>query len=410
MPRILISGYYGFNNAGDDIVLDGIITALRQAYAIGLASPSTNNSKLDPDHLRPGESDLKESGLQESALKESGLELAVLSNQPQITAELFGIEAYDRWSIPTIKEQLQQADLLIMGGGSLLQDVTSPRSVIYYLGIAWLALRQKKPIVFYAQGIGPINRRLSKILMKYLVNKVDIITVRDHKSLKELQTIGIHAPQMYLTADPALALEADKIDRSRGRELFTKYNIDTDQPIFGISVRVWKRETAYQETVARIADHMIESGWQVVFIAMHNPMDLATSQDVISLMDHGLEATVIDQAGLNFQDVTSMIANLDYMLGMRLHALILAGIVGLPFTALSYDPKINRFVESLGYPKPQHVENLDYEALLADIQAKQAQLEAESAYLLQQIAKVRPPAKETAQLALDLLNNRTNKK
>ncbi len=369
MPRILISGYYGFNNTGDDTVLDGIITALQQQY---------NGT--------------------------TPLELAVLSNQPGVTAKLFKIEAYNRWSIKEIYRQLKRSDLLIMGGGSLLQDVTSPRSVIYYLGIAWLAKRMGKPVVFYAQGIGPITQSISKYLMKQIANKVDIITVRDYRSLLELQNMGIHQPLMYLTADPALAMDPEQVDFSTGQTIFAKYGIAETDLIFGISIRIWRNERAYLNTVAEIADAMHEKGWKVVFIPMHHPMDIAPSQEIINKMKHRKSAILIDEKNIHFREVISMIGNVDFMLGMRLHAVILAGILGIPFTAISYDPKIDRFVESIGYSQPQHVESLTYEQLQKDIDDKISNLDGQRIYLKDQIQQVKPVAQESARLALNILN------
>lgn len=371
MPRILISGYYGFNNTGDDTVLDGIITALQQTYN-----------------------------------GDQPLELAVLSNQPKVTAELFHIEAYNRWSIKEIYEQLKKSHLLVMGGGSLLQDVTSPRSVMYYLGIAWLAKRLGKPVIFYAQGIGPIHHTLSKHLMKRIANKIDIITVRDYRSLLELQNMGIHNPPMYLTADPALAMNPAQIDFTIGQQIFAKYGLKTTDKIFGISIRIWRNERAYLKTVAKIADFIYEKGWKIVFIPMHHPMDIAPSQEIISRMRHREHAVLIDEKNTNFREVISMISNVDFMLGMRLHAVILAGILSIPFTAISYDPKIDRFVESLQYPAPLHVESLDYDLLLADIEEKIANLEDHRNYLREKIAQVKPTAQTSARLAIEILNKR----
>ncbi|OEH86711.1 polysaccharide pyruvyl transferase CsaB [Desulfuribacillus stibiiarsenatis] len=371
MPRILISGYYGFNNTGDDTVLDGIITALQQGYS-----------------------------------EESSLELAVLSNQPELTAKLFGIQAYNRWSLSEIYEQLKKSDLLIMGGGSLLQDVTSPRSVIYYLGIAWLAKKMGKPIVFYAQGIGPITHSVSKHLMKHVANKVDIITVRDYKSLLELQGMGIHNPPMYLTTDPALAINPSHIDLTIGKRIFEKYGLHSTERIAGISIRVWRKERAYLDSLAAAADSLVTQGWKVVFIPMHHPMDIAPSQEIIRKMKHYQDAILIDEKNMNFRDVVSMIGNVQYMIGMRLHALILAGILGIPFTALSYDPKIDRFVESVGYPMPDHVETITTEKLLDDVSSKINHLEAQRNFLVEQVQKLKPSAQESARLALNILRDK----
>src|SRR5690625_4230984 len=153
MSKILISGYYGFDNAGDDSVLYGIISSLQK--------------------------------------RDDALTFSVLSNRPEETERAFGVKAYNRWNITEVIRQLKKHDLLLMGGGSLLQDATSPRSVLYYLGIVLAAKWYRKPVVFYAQGIGPISKKISKWLIRRIVNKVDVITVRDDQSGQDLKELGV---------------------------------------------------------------------------------------------------------------------------------------------------------------------------------------------------------------------------
>ncbi len=263
MSRILISGYYGFNNAGDDVVLYGIISSLKR--------------------------------------EQPNISLAVLSNQPDRTAELFGIEAYNRWSFGTIVRELSRSDMLVMGGGTLMQDVTSPRSVLYYLGIVTIAKLLGKPVVFYAQGFGPILKSLSRTMIKRVVNHVNIITVRDYESGEDFKACGVKKAPIYITADPALTISPDDIADQRGNELLHGMFDDPSKPLVAISVRDWKQEQQFKQKIARAADSFIMRGWNVLFLPMHVPSDLAPSQEIMDQMSQP-GARLLD-APVTFHDI-----------------------------------------------------------------------------------------------------------
>jgi polysaccharide pyruvyl transferase CsaB len=246
MSRILISGYYGFNNAGDDVVLYGIISSLRR--------------------------------------EQPHISLSVLSNQPDRTAALFGIPAYNRWRLSTIVRELKRCDLLVMGGGTLMQDVTSPRSVLYYLGIVSIAKLLGKPVVFYAQGFGPILKSFSRRLIKQVVNRVDVITVRDYESGEDFKACGVTKAPVYVTADPALTIHPDDISDTRGQELLAELFPDLSRPTVAISVRNWKQEERFKQSIAQAADFFVDKGWNVLFLPMHYPSDVAPSKEIIALM------------------------------------------------------------------------------------------------------------------------------
>lgn len=116
--RVVISGYYGFDNMGDEMVLAGILAGLR---------------RLDP-----------------------GVRVTVLSAHPAATAREHGVDAVSRTHLPSILAALARADLLISGGGSLLQDVTGPFNIPYYVGVMELARLRGVPVMMMAQGIGPV--------------------------------------------------------------------------------------------------------------------------------------------------------------------------------------------------------------------------------------------------------------
>ncbi|WCK53717.1 polysaccharide pyruvyl transferase CsaB [Aneurinibacillus sp. Ricciae_BoGa-3] len=363
MARILISGYYGFENAGDDTVLYGIISSLTR-------------------HI-------------------PGVQLAVLSNTPDETRKLFGIPAFNRWSLRAIISQLRNSDLLVMGGGSLLQDATSPRSVIYYLGIVGLAKLLGKPVIFYAQGIGPITRFISKQIIRLIVNRVDTITVRDEQSGEDLKSFGVKKVPIYVTADPAVTIPPDQVDISFGRDLIKQYRPNLKKPVMAISVRPWKNEQLYKEEIAKFADEAIRRGWEVFFLPMQHSADLAPSIDIKELMDE--KDAVILEEKMNFKQIFSFLGACQFVLGMRLHSIILAAVMNIPFAAVSYDPKLDRFVQRLGMKSAGHIKDLQADALLANVEPLMNDLEGTRSLLAARIGTLVQEAEKSSLLAVELL-------
>jgi polysaccharide pyruvyl transferase CsaB len=361
MSRILISGYYGFNNAGDDVVLYGIISSLRR--------------------------------------EQPNISLAVLSNQPERTEALFGIPAYNRWSPTTIVRQLRRSDLLVMGGGTLMQDVTSPRSVLYYLGIVTIAKLLGKPVVFYAQGFGPVLKPFSRKLIKQVVNRVDVITVRDYESGEDFKACGVTKAPLYVTADPALTISPDDVSDERGRALLGGLFTDLTRPLVAISVRDWKQEQAFKQVIAEAADYFVEQGWNVLFLPMHYPSDLAPSEQIMALMKRS-GAKLLDQP-VTFHEIMSVLKQCDYVVGMRLHSLILACMLKIPFIGISYDPKIDRFVERAGMPCAGHITRLG--SLLDLLKQRLANLDEERRIIAERSRLLAREAARSSELVLQAL-------
>ncbi|MGE5702267.1 MAG: polysaccharide pyruvyl transferase CsaB [Clostridia bacterium] len=363
MPRILISGYYGFNNAGDDVVLYGIISSLRQ--------------------------------------EQPHIELSVLSNQPERSAQLFGIPAYNRWSPSTIVRELKRCDLLVMGGGTLMQDVTSPRSVLYYLGIVTMAKLLGKPVVFYAQGFGPILTSLSRNLIKHVVNRVDVITVRDYESGEDFKACGITKAPLYVTADPALTIHPDDIPTEPGMALLSSLFTDLSRPLVAFSARNWKQEENFKQAVADAADTFVSKGWNVLFLPMHYPSDIAPSKEIISMMK--VPGAKLLEEPVTFHEIMSVLKLSRYVIGMRLHSLILACMLKIPFIGISYDPKIDRFVERAGMPSAGHIRDLDSQELIRLIEERLNNLEEEQRCISERSAILAKEAMRSSQLVLQAL-------
>ncbi|MGI6492385.1 MAG: polysaccharide pyruvyl transferase CsaB [Pelotomaculum sp.] len=361
MPRVVISGYYGFHNIGDEAMLHAMLQALREAVP--------------------------------------GLEAAVLSRDPAYTARQFGVESIPRDDLGQIVRALRKAELFISGGGGLLQDVTGPKSVVYYLGLVALARLLGKPVFFYAQGFGPVNTPLGKKLVKLIANRVDAITVRDPDSRAELVALGVNRPPIEVTADPVLGLDPGLVDLARGRTILAGLGLG-DAPVAGISVRPWKNAGDYLGVLARVADDLVAAGWQVLLVPMHQPVDLVCCREVAARMK--ARAFIFEEPA-DYMDILSLTAGLDLAIGMRLHFLIFSSLFGVPPVGITYDPKVNRFLQSLGLPPGLKVEDLDYQALSARLQDILDRREQVKAQLKERLAPLQKEAQKNAALAAELL-------
>lgn len=365
MTNILISGYYGFDNAGDDAVLYGIITSLK---------------RLNPT-----------------------VHIHILSNQPEKTSALFQLPAFDRWSLTSIFKQIRWADLVILGGGTLLQDRTSPRSPLYYLGITWLAKLLGKKVFYYGQGFGPIIHSSSKWFIRHIVNRVDAITVRDQASADEMRNYGVTKAPISVTADPALTIDPEEANKDEARNVLIRHNIDPNRHIAYVAIRSWKDEQKFKGELAKALDDLSSQGWQIVFLPMQYPNDIEPSIDTIQQMKQ--PAFLIDEP-LNFKQILNLISVGDLMIGMRLHAIILAAIVNVPFVSFSYDPKIDRFVESLGKKSCGSIEKIESEDLIKNISQVIQNIDEEIYELKKHIQPIIQKASLPATWVFELLQNK----
>lgn len=362
--KIVLSGYYGFNNLGDEAVLYSILRTLR-------------TSKPD-------------------------LKITVLSGDPAQTKKLYNVEAVNRWKLQEVFKALRQCDLLISGGGSLLQDVTSSTSLVYYLGVVWLAKLLKKKVIYYAQGIGPITSWVGQKLVPLVSNKVDVITVRDQESKNLLQKLEVKIPAIYVKADPVLGLYNREIERKSGQDLLTRNGIDLENKpgLIGISLREWKDFEGYLKVLARLGDELTHQGYKILLIPMHFPEDVSVSREVARLME---EEPIIIKEQCTVVEMLGLLGELDLMVGMRLHALIMATVMGVPSVGISYDPKVDSFLKLIEQPNAGRVETLDYDTLVGEVFRILGNLQEEQETLAERAKELRVEARETASLALNLL-------
>ncbi|MBH0230715.1 polysaccharide pyruvyl transferase CsaB [Halobacillus yeomjeoni] len=336
--HVVLSGYFGFHNAGDEAILKAMVDQIRQ---------------VDPS-----------------------VKITVLSNDIVHTAQTYSVGAVDRWNLAAVTRVLRRADGLISGGGSLLQDATGPKSIIYYTGVMNLARFLRVPVYVFAQGMGPIHYRLGRTLVKYTLNRVSHLTVRDSDSEELLKRIGVRK-RIELVPDPVLGMNVPE-EPSEWLE-----RQDLPKPFVTISLRDWRRRETYSPKVAEAADRLIKEGYSILLVPMHGSEDYAFSRKIA----HSMKGRAwIMPADSSIEEKISVIHQSEFMIGMRLHSLIFAAISGTPFIPLSYDPKIDSFSRLYDADEVYHVENDDWTA--QDLYQKSLEIQRNKSSIQQKFAEL----------------------
>ncbi len=321
--RIAISGYYGFGNAGDEAVLSATLGELR--------------SRLP------------------------GAEPVVLSADPAATSEQHEVEAAPRWPLGPLMRTIRSADLLISGGGSLLQNETSWASLAYYLLVLDRARSAGVPYVIHAQGLGPLNGRLARRMTARLLRRAEAVTLRDEASVALAREIGVPAETLTLTADPAFLLEP--VADAEVDAILREVGVEGSEPLIGMVVREWRGAHEALGPLAKIARTGAEQwGARAVIIPFQPSEDHEVCHELAALVPGG----ALIERELHPRALMGLIGRLDVLIAMRLHALIFAAATAVPAVGLSYDPKVEALCEAAGQCWSPITEPQDVPALAAE--------------------------------------------
>ncbi|GIP60177.1 polysaccharide pyruvyl transferase CsaB [Paenibacillus woosongensis] len=343
---IVISGYYGFRNIGDEAVLQSILTALREeSEAAGL--------RIEP---------------------------VVLSIDPEWTARTYGVKAVHRMKFSEVRDAIKNSSGLISGGGSLLQDATGIKTIPYYLGVVKLAQWLRKPTFVYAQGIGPVNRRMFRPLIASVYRRCEYVSVRDVESSALLRDIGIPKNMIEVVPDPVMGLSlpravsrgditASDSGRAAGSEEGGAASGKRGLPVVGVSVRFWNPQRTELMKLAEGLDALLSRmALHIRFLPFHYPGDDEASRFVMNMLshaeDHGSEISIAPQSETPLE-MLEEVSRCDLLIGMRLHSLIYAASQNVPMLGISYDPKIDHFLGRLGSVPVGSSADLDHRIVAA---------------------------------------------
>lgn len=309
----LLAGYYGFDNLGDELLCQAAYGQLKAAFPQETVVVATKGGK---------------------------------KTGPWPTV--------NRWSLFDLWSQLRKRRFLVLGGGGLLQNTTSTKSLVYYCGLIALARWAGCRVAALGQSLGPLKGSFARSLARWALKRCSLVTVRDDASEALARDLGLAVERQndfvtYLAA-PSLTHESALL----------------------INLRPWKDNALPRQACACAWDYARQKGKKMVFLAL-SPEDDRLAQELI---DEGL-LPPMDRVLLEGQNWAQAFARGDEAMGMRLHFGVLSWLVGLPTSLVAYDAKVSGFAQLKGgkvfsplSPEPQPWLHREQDDTLAPILQK----------------------------------------
>ena len=357
----LVCGAYGRGNAGDDAILEAIVTELRQ---------------IDPD-----------------------LPIWVLSRNPDDTRLTYRVNSIYTFAFPRFLRRMGKTRLYINGGGSLMQDVTSHRSLWFYLFTISAAKRLGCQVMMYGCGIGPIHseanrRRAARVLQR----SVDAITLRDTHSKEELEDMGVTRPEIVLSADPTVILPAAPEQVVDG--LLESQGIDPRGRYIGFALRPWPGFEEKARVFGAAADYAYEKyGLTPVFLPIERRLDVGAAR--LAARHMRAPHYILERTGSSDHTI-GLFARMQVVVSMRLHALVFAAGQGVPLVGVVYDQKISSFLSYIGQDLYTDLGAVTEEALRAHIDAACGRI-GDEAFLSGGVERLRQVEERNSETARALL-------
>ncbi|MCI1273769.1 MAG: polysaccharide pyruvyl transferase CsaB [Clostridiaceae bacterium] len=293
MSKVVISGYYGFKNFGDEAILTVLVNHLKQLNC----------------------------------------DITIFSSNPFYTINKHKVNSVRSFDILKVIDTLKKSDCLISGGGSLLQDATSVKSLLYYSFIIFLALIFKKKVIIFAQGIGPLNSFFSKAIVLNLLQFCTLVTVRDENSKKLMDESHINSMQV---PDPIFSLQIKNFEKTK---------------TVGIQLREF--QTVTDEFLNELANFVINSYAErnIELISLHDTIDVPVLEKFKSILENKCKNINVDIIkNLSETEIAAQLATLDTLIAMRFHAVLIALKTGVKTLAINYDIKVQKLAEDFGIP------------------------------------------------------------
>lgn len=364
---MLIINHFG-TNKGDAAILIGLVDILRGSVPHLKLSVISTEPAIDGRYFRQDEVKLlKRSFRARGETKESVVRWALQASLWLLQSTIWALSKRCgngiKLCIDSRKRELLQeyadADIVVSCGGGYLND-SFGLMLLAPLHDILIALIIKKPVYLCAQSIGPFSSTLWKFITKNILNRVQVITLREGVSKKVLRDIAIDKPPNYVTADLAFVLNPEGAERV-AEIMYSEHIQKGGRLLVGVTLHHWHypgvshpeaKHAQYKEAMAEASDHLAEElDAIVVFIPMniknsfYDERPLAT--EIIGLMNYKDHARIIE-GEYTPQELTGIIGQMDYVIGTRFHSVILAFRMGVPALTIMYEHKAKGIMKMLG--------------------------------------------------------------
>lgn len=292
--RFVLSGYFGFKNFGDEAILSVLVAKLR----------------------------------------EYGHKITIISSDTKYTKSKFRfVRSVYTFNIRDLIGAIAKSDFLISGGGSLLQDTTSFKSLIYYLFVIFMGLILGKKVIIFAQGIGPISNPVGQFLTGFLLRFCTYVSVRDVKSQELLKKWGVNSE---LLCDPIFSTMIPEVQKERR-----------------VAVQLRNCATMNEDFIDRLAQSVVTSfpDYMIDIYSFQDTLDLEVCKKferAVRLLNSDIRTTLF--SGLTDEQTVSNIAKSEFMVAMRFHALIVGLLAGVKVLGINYDIKVEKLAKEFGFP------------------------------------------------------------
>jgi polysaccharide pyruvyl transferase CsaB len=293
--QAVLCGYYGKGNGGDEALLVSMLEML-------------------PPQVKP----------------------LVLSANPRATSKSYGVKSYDRMNSGSVLRALRESQFLILGGGSLIQDATSMRNSIYYGGLMGLADRFGLQTIAIAQGIGPVNKPLTRWIAKRAFSSCAALSVRDPASAALLKQWGIAA---QMAPDPVWSLAATPVPEIAS----------IPSPKIAVTLRSHPHLTNQRldTLIEALVDLQAATGSHILLVPFQPTTDMDIAQQIQSeLTDNNSQVITLTDP----KQLKGLFQGVDLAIGMRYHSLIMAASERCKCWAISYDPKVSKLMTEIDIP------------------------------------------------------------
>lgn len=292
--RAVLSGYYGYQNGGDEALLASLLQML-------------------PEHVTP----------------------LVLSANPAQTSKQYDVEARDRWNLLLALRVLRQSEVLIWGGGSLIQDATSTFSPLYYTGLLGLAQRSGLKTIAWAQGVGPLQRKGTRWLARQAFRGCTAVSVRDNASaalLSDWQVPYVVAP------DPVWALESVPVAGL------------WDLPAPRVAVALRSHPLLTSERLGNLIQALVNFQIATQTCILLIPFQPAQDRGIAEVIQPHLPGPSQILQLTDPRALKGVFRGVEMAIAMRFHGLIMAAAQECRCFAISYDPKVSQLMHELMLP------------------------------------------------------------
>lgn len=307
--RILLCGYYGFGNLGDEMILEAILQGLQEA----------------------------------------GHTITVLAGDPKALIEKYGVQAQSYRDLAALVELVQSADLVVVGGGGLFQEHWPAQwstlyrsehgSLTYYPAVAILAASLGTPVALYGIGVGPVGSAAGKRLIRAAVASAQYVSVRDAESKRLLEEVGCNAKTVHLAADPVFSLSPPPISSESSPRKSLRVGVNLRPWSFSVAQESWE-----EEVVRGILQLARSTPIELLLLPFHHsPSPQEADEEVLKRLEHAAQREGVSVSWArprNFAEGFQEIRGCNLVVAMRYHTVALAALAGVPFVALVYDPKV----------------------------------------------------------------------